>query len=74
MISFRFFIHWFIWPPVFSVCVSMKLTLVFISHRAVVSAGTYHDTSEEGKFYAVVLEQTQQTTGQGHQEVNMNTP
>ncbi|EPS32223.1 hypothetical protein POX_d05612 [Penicillium oxalicum] len=25
---------------------------------AVLSAGRYHDTSEEGKFYAVVLEQT----------------
>ena len=27
------------------------------SCRAVVSAGPYHDTSEEGKYYAVVLEQ-----------------
>ncbi|KAJ5637516.1 hypothetical protein N7520_000596 [Penicillium odoratum] len=26
---------------------------------AVLSAGKYHDTSEEGKFYAVILEQTQ---------------
>lgn len=24
--------------------------------RAILSAGPYHDTSEEGKFYAVVLE------------------
>ncbi|KAJ5995579.1 hypothetical protein N7481_002556 [Penicillium waksmanii] len=29
------------------------------------SAGPYHDTSEEGKFYAVVLEQIQ-----GHQEMS----
>lgn len=28
-------------------------------NRAILSAGPYHDTSEEGKFYAVVLEQTQ---------------
>ncbi|OJJ49681.1 hypothetical protein ASPZODRAFT_128182 [Penicilliopsis zonata CBS 506.65] len=27
---------------------------------AVVSAGPYHDTSEEGKFYAVILEQTKE--------------
>lgn len=33
--------------------------------RSVRSAGPYHDTSEEGKFYAVVLEQTQ-----GHQEMS----
>ncbi|KAJ5160356.1 uncharacterized protein N7482_007360 [Penicillium canariense] len=33
---------------------------------AVVAAGPYHDTSEEGKFYAVVLEQMPpQAQGQG---------
>lgn len=47
--------------------------------RAVLSAGPYHDTSEEGKFYAVVLEQTQpqvSTSGQGgvSQEMNTHTP
>lgn len=47
--------------------------------RAVLSAGRYHDTSEEGKFYAVVLEQAQaqnSTAGQGAvpQEMNTTTP
>jgi hypothetical protein len=39
-----------------------------LAGRAVLSAGRYHDTSEEGKFYAVVLEQTfvpGQVQGQG---------
>lgn len=27
--------------------------------RAILGAGPYHDTSEEGKYYAVVLEQAQ---------------
>ncbi|KAJ5985306.1 hypothetical protein N7499_008416 [Penicillium canescens] len=38
---------------------------------AVLSAGPYHDTSEEGKFYAVVLEQMQQVSVQGLQPDNM---
>lgn len=46
--------------------------------RAVLGAGPYHDTSEEGKFYAVVLESTQTSGGQGQvqvqPEVNMQTP
>lgn len=29
-----------------------------MTDRAVLAAGPYHDTSEEGKYYAVVLEQT----------------
>jgi hypothetical protein len=44
---------------------------VLIIHRAVLSAGPYHDTSEEGKFYAVVLEQMQQVSVQGLQPDNM---
>ncbi|KAJ5122669.1 hypothetical protein N7448_003802 [Penicillium atrosanguineum] len=44
---------------------------------AVLGAGPYHDTSEEGKFYAVVLESTQ-PAGQGQAqvqpEVHMQTP
>ncbi|KAJ5382945.1 hypothetical protein N7517_000856 [Penicillium concentricum] len=40
---------------------------------AVVSAGPYHDISEEGKFYAVVLEQTQNTSVHAH-ETHMGTP
>jgi hypothetical protein len=36
-----------------------------------VAAGPYHDISEEGKFYAVVLEQT----SAGHApEIHMGTP
>lgn len=45
--------------------------------RAILSAGPYHDTSEEGKFYAVVLEQMQVPSGssqQGLQEMSTNTP
>lgn len=43
--------------------------------RAVLSAGRYHDTSEEGKFYAVVLEQTQSVVStSGSQEMNTHTP
>lgn len=38
-------------------CIPNKLSNHDI--RAVLSAGPYHDTSEEGKFYAVVLEQNQ---------------
>lgn len=30
-----------------------------IDDRAILSAGRYHDSSEEGKFYAVILEQVQ---------------
>lgn len=41
-------------------------------YRAILSAGPYHDTSEEGKFYAVVLEQTQPQTVA--QEMHTNTP
>lgn len=41
--------------------------------RAVVSAGPYRDISEEGKFYAVVLEQTQNTMHASH-ETHMGTP
>lgn len=44
---------------------------VLIVYRAVLSAGPYHDTSEEGKFYAVVLEQMQQVSVQGLQPDNM---
>lgn len=29
-------------------------------NRAIVGAAPYHDTSEEGKFYAVVLEQVRE--------------
>lgn len=32
--------------------------------RAILSAGPYHDITEEGKFYAVVLEQMQVPAGQ----------
>lgn len=32
--------------------------------RAVLSAGPYHDTSVEGKYYAVVLEQIKDPNGQ----------
>lgn len=31
--------------------------------RAILAAGQYHDTAEEGKFYAVVLEQTHTQQG-----------
>ncbi|KAJ5951013.1 uncharacterized protein N7479_009426 [Penicillium vulpinum] len=41
---------------------------------AVVSAGRYHDVSEEGKFYAVVLEQTQNTSVHASHETHMGTP
>ncbi|KAJ5880869.1 uncharacterized protein N7473_011922 [Penicillium subrubescens] len=44
---------------------------------AVLSAGRYHDTSEEGKFYAVVLEQTfvpGQVQGQGTMELGTVSP
>lgn len=44
---------------------------VLIVYRSVLSAGPYHDTSEEGKFYAVVLEQMQQVSVQGLQPDNM---
>ncbi|PLN81494.1 hypothetical protein BDW42DRAFT_168804 [Aspergillus taichungensis] len=30
---------------------------------AILAAGSYHDSSEEGKFYAVVLEQTRDVLG-----------
>ncbi|KAF9889197.1 hypothetical protein FE257_007510 [Aspergillus nanangensis] len=30
---------------------------------AIAGAGPYHDTSEEGKYYAVVLEQTKEAVG-----------
>ncbi|KAJ5275236.1 hypothetical protein N7505_003781 [Penicillium chrysogenum] len=40
---------------------------------AVVSAGPYRDVSEEGKFYAVLLEQTQNTVHASH-ETHMGTP
>lgn len=42
--------------------------------RAVVSAGPYRDISEEGKFYAVVLEQTQNTSVHASHETHMGTP
>ena len=42
--------------------------------RAVVSAGPYRDISEEGKFYAVLLEQTQNTSGHASYETHMGTP
>lgn len=32
--------------------------------RSILSAGPYHDTSEEGKFYAVVLEYVGSRDGQ----------
>ncbi|CAG8110854.1 unnamed protein product [Penicillium olsonii] len=38
--------------------------------RAVLSAGPYYDTGEEGKFYAVVLEQTSVSSP----EIHMGTP
>ncbi|KAG0155328.1 hypothetical protein PDIDSM_903 [Penicillium digitatum] len=41
---------------------------------AVVSAGPYRDISEEGKFYAVLLEQTQNTSGHASYETHMGTP
>ncbi|OOQ90501.1 hypothetical protein PEBR_04231 [Penicillium brasilianum] len=45
---------------------------------AVLSAGRYHDTSEEGKFYAVILEQNfvpgQQVSGQGTMDLGTVTP
>ncbi|KAJ5370443.1 uncharacterized protein N7496_006535 [Penicillium cataractarum] len=45
---------------------------------AVLSAGRYHDTSEEGKFYAVILEQSvvpgQQGSGQGTMDLGTVTP
>lgn len=37
-------------------------------NRAIHSAGTYHDPSEEGKFYAVVLEQIQPVHQQQQQQ------
>lgn len=43
------------------------------SRRAIFSAGPYYDTAEEGKFYAVVLEQTSSVSS-GAPEVNMGTP
>ena len=46
-------------------CNMIKLKLI----RSVLSAGRYHDTSEEGKFYAVVLEFTQ-----GVQEAGPGSP
>jgi hypothetical protein len=56
----------------------VKLTQVFyLAGRAVLSAGRYHDTSEEGKFYAVVLEQTfvpGQVQGQGTMELGTVSP
>ncbi|KAJ5098871.1 hypothetical protein N7532_005872 [Penicillium argentinense] len=52
-----FFFHW-----LFSVANHANYV------RSVLSAGPYHDKVEEGKFYAVVLEQTQ-----GHQEMSSGT-
>ncbi|KAJ6190561.1 hypothetical protein N7519_000582 [Penicillium mononematosum] len=40
---------------------------------AVVSAGPYRDITEDGKFYAVLLEQTQHTVHASH-ETHMGTP
>lgn len=56
-----------------------KLTSYSIlGDRAVLSAGRYHDTSEEGKFYAVTLEQSfvpgQQGSGQGTMDLGTVTP
>lgn len=41
--------------------------------RALRAAGPYHDISEEGKFYAVVLEQTSSAPSQAP-EIHMGTP
>jgi hypothetical protein len=38
--------------------------LLTITKRAIVGAGPYHDPSEEGRFYAVVLEQVREHQGQ----------
>ncbi|CAG8168643.1 unnamed protein product [Penicillium salamii] len=40
---------------------------------AVLSAGPYYDTAEEGKFYAVVLEQTSSVSSHAP-EIHMGTP
>jgi hypothetical protein len=34
-----------------------RVGMRLMSDRAVLAAGPYHDTSEEGKYYAVLLEQ-----------------
>lgn len=52
-------------------------SLLLLGGRAVLSAGRYHDTSEEGKFYAVVLEQTfvpGQVQGQGTMDLGTVSP
>ncbi|KAJ5482135.1 hypothetical protein N7475_000947 [Penicillium sp. IBT 31633x] len=41
---------------------------------SVYSAGPYHDTSEEGKFYAVVLEQALHVSTHSPYESHMGTP
>lgn len=63
-------------------CICCEANLMFTvlgGDRAVLSAGRYHDTSEEGKFYAVVLEQTfvpgqGQVQGQGTMDLGTATP
>lgn len=46
-------------------CCCVSCAILMLVYRSVRSAGPYHDTSEEGKFYAVVLEQIQ-----GYQEIS----
>ncbi|KAJ5561973.1 hypothetical protein N7461_000734 [Penicillium sp. DV-2018c] len=41
---------------------------------SVLSAGPYHDTSEEGKFYAVVLEQVVHVSGYALNESHIGSP
>lgn len=67
---FSFFLYLMFW---YYVCLNVKSYANLYRCRAVVSAGPYRDISEEGKFYAVVLEQTQNTVHASH-ETHMGTP
>lgn len=44
-------------PFLFAMRMGERVGMRLMSDRAVLAAGPYHDTSEEGKYYAVLLEQ-----------------